>query len=284
MFSKKFIVLSMLLWVALIAPVASAQKLSDKKLKSETRKPEKPKKPEKQEKIDPKNLSAEQIAETVVFYTGNRAGLKTVRRTEVESGKLTRFAADSATPPQDATYQKRIVRGETLVQDHIRLDQKLSQTEYALIYDATKTFGIINNSAFVPREEAANSFEAAIFHGLDALLRYKENGSTLKLLGKDAQMGVELYHLEVVDKQNRRTVYNISAKLYRVSSCEYEMATNANAKPTKFQRRFYDYRNAQGTLVPYRSVLYADGKQIEETNIATVVYGTKIADEQFQAE
>ena len=33
----------------------------------------------------------------------------------------------------------------------------------------------------------------------------------------------------------------------------------------KYRRKFYDYNYAQGTLVPYRTVLWANDKQIEET-------------------
>ena len=50
----------------------------------------------------------------------------------------------------------------------------------------------------------------------------------------------------------------------------------------KYQRKYYDYRVAQGTLVPFRSVLYRDDKQVEETQIMTVTYGLKLDEAQFQ--
>ncbi len=245
------------------------------------------KKKSKPEKFDIKNLTADQLAEVaLVAYGGpyGRATLQTVRKTELERGELLRFAPDGTTVSSRATYERRTARGENVEKDKIRIDQKLTEAQYALVYDSAKTFGIINSSVFVPRDEADRGFQATIFHGLDALLRYKENGSTLKLAGKDKQMGVEYYQLDVTDKQNRTTRFNISTKFYRVLSLEYSMPQTANAAPTKFVRKFYDYRSAQGTTVPWRSVLYADGKLVEESNISTVTYGMKIEDAQFQAE
>jgi len=50
----------------------------------------------------------------------------------------------------------------------------------------------------------------------------------------------------------------------------------------KYSKRFYDYRVAQGTLVPYRTVLSEDGKPTMETRISTVTYGVKMEDSLFQ--
>lgn len=245
------------------------------------------KKPAKQEKFDPKNPTAEQIAEVVIVAYGGpygRATLSTIRKTEIERGELLRFAPDGSTVAAKSTYERRIVRGENMEQDRVRIDQKLTEAQYALIYDKSKTFGVINNAVFVPREEADRNFQASIFHSLDALLRYKENGSTVKLAGKEKNMGVEFYQLDVTDKQNRVTRFNISNKLYRVLSLEYAIALTDNGASTKFVRKFYDYRNAQGTSVPWRTVLYANGKAVEEANVSTVTFGMKIEETQFQAE
>jgi hypothetical protein len=242
--------------------------------------------PEKSKPLTPidlknTNLTAEQIAETVILVYGRRENLATIRKTELERGEIKRFGADGVTVKEKSVYERRTVRGESLEKDKIRLDQKLNTTEYTLIWDTNKVFGVINNTVFVPLEEAERAFRASIFHGFDALLRYKENNSTLKLAGKDKQMGVEFYQLDVTDKQNRTTRFNVSAKLFRIQSLEYDFAADANAKPARYVRRFYDYRNAQGTAVPWRSVLTIDGKIAEEVNILTVTYGMKIEDAAF---
>jgi hypothetical protein len=262
--------------------------VADASAQNQPKNQEKQEKKEKQEKpkpisIDIKNPTAEQVAELAVYAYGGFGGRNTlaqIRKTEVETGLIRRFGADGKA--DESNYERRIMRGATLDKDRVRVNQK-TPTEYALIYDTAKTFGVINNTTFTPRTDADRAFQAQMFHSIDALLRYKENGSTLNLAGKDKSMSVEYFILDVTDKQGHATRYNISAKTFRVQSLEYTMALSESGAPTKFVRRFYDYRFAQGTLVPYRSVLYADGKQLEETNVLTVTYGTKIDEAQFQA-
>lgn len=243
---------------------------------------------DKNKKANDKNkkeatLTADQVAESVVFIYSNRLGrgfLEQIRRNGVERGRVTRIGTDGRT--EEATYERRFVRGENSVKDKIRLDQKLSSAEYSLVYGDGRTFGIVNGSQFEPRQEAATDFLAQQWHGLDALLRYKENGSTLKLVGKDTQQGVDFYVLEVTDKEKRNTRYYISTKTLRVMRLDYEAAAEGSATPVKYMRKFYDYRVAQGTLIPYRSVLYEDGKQTQESKVLSVTYGIKMDDTYFQ--
>ena len=266
-------ILSLFLCFLTATTIAGAQNGQEKQEKNNKQKPQ---------AFDFKNPTAEQLAEIVILAYGGRNILSQIRKTEVETGQIRRFGADGKS--EDSSYERRIMRGESLDKDRVRVQMRVPQAEYALIYNTEKTFGVINETTFTPREEADNSFKAGIFHGLDALLRYKENGSTLNLAGKDKNMNVEYFKLDVTDKQGRKTRFNISAKLFRVSSLEYAMPMAASANATKFVRKFYDYRNAQGTLVPFRSVLYADNRQIEETNVLTVIYGTKLEETQFQTE
>ena len=46
--------------------------------------------------------------------------------------------------------------------------------------------------------------------------------------------------------------------------------------------RFADYRYAQSTLVPFRTILMEDGKQTQETRILTVTFGVKVDDALFK--
>jgi hypothetical protein len=119
-------------------------------------------------------------------------------------------------------------------------------------------------------------------HGLDALLRYKENGASIKYVGKDSQKGLDLWILELADKDSRATRYFISAKTGRVLWLEYEERAEGDSAPVKYKRTFHDYRIVQGTLVPYRSVLYAGDRQVEELRLMTMTYGVKLEDSVFQ--
>jgi hypothetical protein len=236
--------------------------------------------PTAEARAEDKNYTAEQIVETTISIYGTRPGLALVRRNGWERGRMTSVSEDGRT--EDGTYERRFVRGESIEKDKVRLDQKTPTQEYALVYSDGKTFGLIKESSFTPRQDAATSFLSQMWHGLDALLRYKENGSTITLVGKDKQQNIDLYVIDLVDKEKRRTRYYISQKYFRVLWLEYEASPSAGATPVKYVRKFYDYQYIQSTLVPKRTVLFEDGKQRQETRLMNITYGIRMDDTIFQ--
>ena len=279
---KSFVLITSLVVISVFL-VNGQDKISAEKKPKE--KPAKQEKPAKEEKIDnkqAKNLptkeaTPEQVAESaIVIYSGFRGieGLKQVRKTTIERGKFSVTNADGTI--DQANYEKRILRGDTLDKEKIRFDQEFPTAKFALIYNDNKIVGVFNDSVFTPRDDASKAFQNQIWHGLEALLRYKANEATLALGTKEKYMAVDYYTLDVTDKQNRKTRFFISAKTFRVMWLEY------TEDEIKYIRKFSDYRDAQGTLVPYRSVLTANGKTIEETTISTITYGQKVDDGVFQ--
>jgi len=228
-----------------------------------------------------KEFTAEQIVETLIVFAGTRNGLAQVRKTGLENGRMSRMSQEGR--PEEVRYQLRFIHGDKIEKDKIRLDQKTPQAEYSLIKNEDRLFGIINGSTFTPRAEDAAQFLSQQTHSIEALLRYKENDSKLASAGKDKQQGIDLYVIDLTDKANHKTRYFISAKFFRVLWLEYEETPPDQANPVKFVKRFYDYRYAQSTLVPYRTVLTVDGKQTLETRILTVTYGVKMEDATFQS-
>lgn len=239
----------------------------------------------KSEKVDPKNpksYTADQVAESAIFLYGSRELLAKIRRNGLESGRICKPSCETG-KIEEATYQRRFVRGDSMDKDKIRLDQKLPTLEYSLIYGSGRLWGLINGSSFTPRQDAASTFLSQHRHSLDNLLRYKENGSTLALIGKDKQKGLDLFVVDVIDKDKQSTRYYISAKTLHVLWLEYEEPASGGSAPLKYSRKFMDYRYAQGTLVPYRTVLFEEGKQIQETRIHNVTYGVKLDDSLFKS-
>ncbi len=225
-----------------------------------------------------KNLTAEQVAESTVLVYGGFGGrdtLNQIRKTSLERGKISVLNAEGKT--EQANYERWIMRAATLDKERIRFDQEFPGARYALIFNDAKIFGMYNDSVFTPREDASKAFENQIWHGLEALLRYKENASTVALTGRDKLLGVDFYLLDVTDKQSRKTRFYVSSKSFRVMMLEYSEGD------TKYTRKFYDYNYAQGTLVPFRSVLFAGDKQIEETDVQTITFGQKVEEGIFQA-
>jgi hypothetical protein len=241
-------------------------------------KEEQPKKQEepKPVKADKDNPTAEQVAETVVLVYGTRPGLQQIRRTGVERGKLTRTAADGR--PEEITYERTFKRGETFEKDKVRLDQRMSSIEYSLVFNDGRVTGLLRGTPFTPKQEDVSWLTAERVHGIDALLRYKESGATLKYGGKETQKGLDLWLLDLTDKEKNTTRYFISAKTARILWLEYAEGGE------KYRRTFHNYRVVQGTLVPYRTVLYAGDRLVEETQVLTVTYGVRMEDSLFASQ
>ena len=246
----------------------------------ETKKESKQQEPKPPKKSGEAQYTAEQVVESVILIYGSRPALEHIRRNGVEKGKLSRTDTEGKTEESD--YERRFIRGENLDKDKIRLDQKLPTMEYSLIFGDGKLWGLINGASFTPRQDATASFISQHHHSIDSLLRYKECGSTITLVGKEQQKGLDLFVVDLVDKEKRKTRYYISAKSLRVLWLEYEEG-NPGGVPVKYTRKFLDYRLVQQTLAPYRTVLLEDGRQSQETRVLTITYGSKISDAIFKS-
>ena len=235
----------------------------------------------KADKIDLKKglKTGVQVAEFAIIVYSNspfgRARLNQIRKTTVEIGKIRVTNPDGSIV--NSNYEQKIMRGESLEKERIRLNQKFPDAEYSLIYDGKKTFGLYNDSVFTPREDAVRSFENRIWRGTEALLRYKENGSEVKLENEEKIMGVTLYVVRLTDKDKRETTYYVSKKTLRVMMLTYEDSG------VKYRRKFYNHNYAQGILVPYRSVLWANDQVVEEKDISTITFGQTLDEGIFQS-
>lgn len=223
--------------------------------------------------------TAEQVAELVIAYNGQRAVLQQVRRSGVERGIVTRPKEDGGT--EEITYERRFMRGESSAKDKVRFDQKTPANEFSLLFKDGKLSGVINGVNFTPRQETQSEFLAAARHDVEALLRYKENKSQLALVGKEKQKNIDMYVLDLTDAENRRTRFYISTRSAHVLWLEYEEPNAPGTSPVKYKREFHDYIVVQGTLVPYRVVTYADGKLIDQKQVRSVVYGIKVDETVF---
>jgi hypothetical protein len=276
---KSFLLLAVLVLTGL-ATISAQETSGDKTQKKE-------KQNDKQQTVDlginagkgaAKNATAETVAESTILIYGNFGGrklLNQIRKTTVERGRISIVNAEGKT--EQANYERLVLRADTLEKERIRLNQEFPGSRYSLIYSDSKIFGLYNDAVFAPREDASKAFENQIWHGLEALLRYKENESKIALAANEKIASIDLFVLDVTDKQNRKTRFYISTKSLRVMMLEYTEGD------TKYRRRFYDYNVAQGTLVPYRTVLWANDKQIEETEVLTVSFGQRIEEDVFQA-
>lgn len=239
---------------------------------------EKAAKPTPTPKGAPKAITADGVVESAIFfygYPGGRNTLNQIRKTTQERGAASITNAEGRV--EQATYQRFIIRSETLGKEKIRLDQDFPNARYSLVFNEAKIHGIYNNTVFTPRDDTAKAFENQIVHGIEAFLRYKENESKIELAGREKLMGVDYHLIDITDKQERKTRFYVSAKSFRVLMLSYEDSG------IKYRRRFYDYNYAQSTLVPFRTVLWANDKIIEETDVGTITFGQKVDEGLFSA-
>lgn len=272
---QKILVLALFLTTSVISAQTNASKPGEA---TPTPTPVPKPSPAAANKLDPKNFTAEQVAEATIFIYGNGGGRVTlgqIRKTTLERGTAVYTNADGKV--ERATYQRFIIRGEKLGSEKIRLDQEFPGARYSLIFNDSKVFGIFNNNIFTPRADTVRTFENQIVRGLEALLRYKENESAIVLATKEKYMGVDYHVIDVTDKESRKTRFYISAKSFRVMMLTYDDGG------VNYKRKFYDYNLAQGTLVPFRTVLWANDKQVEETDVGTITFGQKVDEGLFSA-
>ena len=212
--------LCLILLCAAVFPLAAQDKPTpDKTTKDKATAP----KPPQQKPGQLKAPTGEQVAESAIFIYGGQGGralLEQIRRNGIERGRITRTTAEGRI--EEATYERRFVRGADSSKDKIRVDQKMPTLEYSLVYGDGHLWGIINGASFTPRQDAAASFLSSEWHSIDALLRYKENASTVAYVDKVKQKGLELFVVDLTDKEKRVTRYYISAKTLRILWLEYE--------------------------------------------------------------
>ena len=240
--------------------------------------PEKTPKPSPTPKASTKITTADQAVENAIFlygFPGGRVTLNQIRKTTLERG--TSRVAGAEGKIEQVNYQRFVIRGDSLDKEKIRLDQEFPSARYSLIYNDSKIFGVYNNTVFAPREDASKSFENQIVRGLEALLRYKENESKIELAAREKLMGVEYFVIDLTDKQQRKTRFYMSTKSFRVMMLTYEDGG------VNYRRKFYDYNYAQGTLVPYQTILWADDKVVEDSEVGTITFGQKVDEQLFAA-
>src|SRR2546423_13550505 len=82
---------------------------------------------QKAEKVDPnqKLFTAEQIAESTIFVYGSRPLLEQIRRDGIERGRVCKPTCEVPGKTEEATYERRIVRGENFGKDKVRVGQKM---------------------------------------------------------------------------------------------------------------------------------------------------------------
>lgn len=266
-------------------------KKDDGKLPSEKELDKDKKNQEKAAAAQAKLTPVETIVELAIIAYGGRKQLETVRAAIHEEGTI-RLATDQGDLTGD--FNLRAMRREKSWQDLLRVDLTLfppgteprqgAGIKYTIGFNGATVWSAQNNQYVNPRPEADASFRAQLTHEYMALLRYKEDGSKIELVGPETVVGVDTNVVDLTNPNGEKTRYWVSTKTYRVLHAEYELKKADGQGTTKYRVSYYytPYRVVQNTLVPPRRVMTQDGKFVQEIILSNVTYSAKLDPEVFQ--
>ena len=262
--------------------------------KKEEPKAEEAAKSKKQEKKPEAGVvnEVERIAEVAILVYGGRPQLAKVRSGIQEVGTI-RLATDQG--DISGSYMFRSLKREKSWEDLIRVDLDLSppvdaqrqgvnSVKYSIAYNGASIWSAQNNQYVSSKPEVEAAFRAQLTHEYTSLLRYKEDGSKIELIGPETVVGVDTYVLELTNPQGEKTRYWVSTKTYRILHAEYEIKLLEGQPPTKYRVSYFysPHKVIQSTLVPSRRVMTQDGKFVQEVSLTDFTYSAKIDPEVFQ--
>jgi hypothetical protein len=233
----------------------------------------------------------EVIVETAIIAYGSRTALKAARGSVEEQGTI-KLATDQG----DITgeYRMRSIRKDKSWADLLRNDLDLKppqpaqragaapQVKYVIAFNGASVWSAQNGQYVNPRPEAEAAFRAQLTHDYTNLLRYKEDGSKIELVGPDTVVGIDTNVIDLTLPDGQKTRYWLSAKTYRILHMEYDLKVGDSA-PLKFRVSYYPpFRVVQNTLAPARRVMEQNGKVVQEITVNTFTFSAKIDPEVFQ--
>jgi hypothetical protein len=254
---------------------------------------EKAKKQEEAKPAQAKLSQAEVVVELAIIAYGGRKQIETARAAIHEAGTI-RLATDQG--DLTGNYLLRSIRKEKSWQDLIRVDLELSSADsqsqstppikYVIGFNGASVWSAQNGQYVSPRAGADIAFRAQLTHEYMALLRYKEDGSKIDLVGPEKVVGVDTNVIELTTPDGEKTRFWLSAKTYRILHCEYELKLAEGQPPTKYRLDYYytPFSNAvvQNTLLPVRREMKQDGKFVQEVKVTNATYSAKLEPEIFQ--
>ncbi|HKS40640.1 MAG TPA: hypothetical protein VJX74_08475 [Blastocatellia bacterium] len=255
---------------------------------------EKSRKEAENNKAAPVKLSpVEALVEVAIIAYGGRKQLEAARANIQEQGTI-RLATDQG--DLAGNYNLRSSRREKSWQDLLRVDLELSPPDtdessakpptvkYVIGFNGASVWSAQNNQYITPRPDADAAFRAQLTHEYMALLRYKEDGSKIELIGPETVVGLDTNVIELTTPDGEKSRFWLSVKSYRILHAEYQMKLGTDQPATKYRISYFytPPKIAQNTLIPTRRVMTQDGKFVQEIILTTVTTSAKLDPEIFQ--
>ncbi|HEY6328763.1 MAG TPA: hypothetical protein VI756_05460, partial [Blastocatellia bacterium] len=176
--------------------------------------------------------AAELVAETTIIAYGGRAALKAAHAAISEEGTI-RLATEQG--DASGTFMLREKEGDKSWEDLLRTDLELTppdpalkagapaKVKYCLAYNGASVWAAQNNQYITPSPESEAAFKSQLSHDYMSLLRYKEDGSKIDLIGPENVVGIETQVMDLTLPNGEKTRYWVSAKTYRILHMEYDL-------------------------------------------------------------
>ncbi len=228
-----------------------------------------------------KDPSAEELVERAILVYGSRAAIYTVQRNGILRSQV-KFITPEGT--REGRSVMKFIRKPLLAEDLRLIELELPDTKFVIGFDGKQTWSTYNGEKITPSPETVAAFRAAHMHSYEALLRYKENQAKLQYVtSKPFGPNNELDVIDMIYPDGARTRYEISRRSARIIYLEYEMKSSPQAEPTKYRLYFKDFQYIQNSLVPFVTIVFENGRQVEERKIVEVAYSVQLEEKVFKA-
>jgi hypothetical protein len=229
-----------------------------------------------------KEPNAEELVERAILVYGSRAAIYTIQRNGILRSQV-KFITPEGTREGRSTV--KFIRKPLLAEDLRLIELELPEIKFVIGFDGKQTWSTYNGEKITPSPETVAAFRAAHMHSYEALLRYKENQARLQYVtSKPFGPSNELDVIDMIYPDGARTRYEISRRTARIIYLEYEMKTSPQAEPTKYRLYFKDFQYIQNSLVPFVTVVFENGRQVEERKLVEVAYNVQLEEKVFKAE
>ena len=228
-----------------------------------------------------KNPKPEDVVERTILAYGSRAALYAVQRNGTLRA-LVKFISPEGT--REGKSVTKFIRKEKLKDDLRIIELDFPGTRYMLGFDGKDIWSILDGEVQKPGEDVIKAFRSGHEHSYESLLRYKENNSKIEYVGNTKLLNLEIDIIDLISPEGVRTRYEVSRKSGRILYLNYEEKPNEKAEPIKYRLNFKDFRVIQNTLIPYETLVFQDGKLVEERKIVEAVFNVQLKEEAFKAE
>jgi hypothetical protein len=229
-----------------------------------------------------KTPKPEEVVEKAIERHGTRAALYVIQRTG-RVAALVKFHTPEGV--REGRSVLKFLRKPKLKEDLLMIELDMSDTKYMIGFDGTETWSVHDGQVQKPSPEEINALHSSHEHSYEAILRYRENNSKLEYVGtKNLGTLLVVDIIDLVSPEGVRTRYEISKRTGHILYLDYEDKSDPDAEPVKYRLYFKNFRPVQNTLIPYETLVFKNGKLVEERRIVEATYNVRLDEKSFKQE